>query len=91
MPWSSKWNAPPGAYTASLDNVLRELFPRGGVRESEPSEGGAPSEKPPKKTSRFRIMQPAPRPKPPQISPIFIADKVSLAVSREEDGKLRLG
>jgi hypothetical protein len=35
-------------------------------------------------------MRPAPRERPPQISPIFISDKVSLAVSREKDGKLRL-
>jgi hypothetical protein len=38
-----------------------------------------------------RIMQPAPRQKPPQISPIFISDKVTLHVSREKDRKLRLG
>jgi hypothetical protein len=35
-------------------------------------------------------MRPAPREKPPQISPIFISDKVTLHVSREKDGKLRL-
>ena len=35
-------------------------------------------------------MRPAPREKPPQISPIFIADTVTLHVSREKDGKLRL-
>jgi hypothetical protein len=43
-----------------------------------------------KKTSRFRIMRPAPRQKPPQISPIFISDKVTPHVSREKDGKFRL-
>jgi hypothetical protein len=32
-------------------------------------------------------MVPAPRGKPPQISPIFISDKVTLHVSREKDGK----
>jgi hypothetical protein len=32
-------------------------------------------------------MQPAPRQKPLQISPIFISDKVTLHVSREKDGK----
>jgi hypothetical protein len=32
-------------------------------------------------------MRPAPREKPPQISPIFISDKVTLHVSREKDGK----
>src|SRR6266436_1549135 len=37
------------------------------------------------------LMLPAPRQKPPQISPIFISDKVTLHVSREKDGKLRLG
>jgi hypothetical protein len=36
-------------------------------------------------------MLPAPRQKQPQISPIFISDKVTLHVSREKDGKLRLG
>src|SRR5260370_28065 len=36
-------------------------------------------------------MLPAPRQKPAQISPIFIADDVVLTVSREKDGKLRLG
>jgi hypothetical protein len=30
---------------------------------------------------------PAPRQKPPQISPIFISEKVTLHVSREKDGK----
>jgi hypothetical protein len=35
-------------------------------------------------------MRPAPREKPPQISPIFISDKVTLHVSREKDGKWRL-
>jgi hypothetical protein len=35
-------------------------------------------------------MRPAPREKPPQISPIFISDKVTLHVSREKDGKLHL-
>jgi hypothetical protein len=54
------------------------------------SKGGSTRKMRTKKTSRFRIMQPAPRQKPPQISPIFIADKVSLAVSREKDGKLHL-
>jgi hypothetical protein len=32
-------------------------------------------------------MRPAPQQKPPQISPIFISDKVTLHVSREKDGK----
>jgi hypothetical protein len=36
-------------------------------------------------------MQPAPRGKPPQISPIFISEKVTLHVLREKDGKLHLG
>jgi hypothetical protein len=35
-------------------------------------------------------MLPAPRQKQPQISPIFISDKVTLHVSRGKDGKLRL-
>ena len=35
-------------------------------------------------------MLPAPRQKQPQISPIFISDKVTLHVSREKDGKWRL-
>ena len=35
-------------------------------------------------------MLPAPRQKPAQISPIFISDKVTLHVSREKGGKLRL-
>jgi hypothetical protein len=35
-------------------------------------------------------MRPAPREKPPQISPIFISDMVTLHVSREKDGKLHL-
>jgi hypothetical protein len=35
-------------------------------------------------------MLPAPRQKQPQISPIFISDKVTLHVSREKDGKLHL-
>jgi hypothetical protein len=35
-------------------------------------------------------MQPAPRQKPPQISPIFTSDKVTLHVSRVKDGKFRL-
>jgi hypothetical protein len=34
-------------------------------------------------------MLPAPRQKLPEISPIFISDKVTLHVSREKDGKLR--
>jgi hypothetical protein len=34
---------------------------------------------------------PAPRQKLPEISPIFKADTVTLHVSREKDGKLRLG
>jgi len=33
---------------------------------------------------------PTPHPKPPSISPIFTADNVTLVVSREKDGKLRL-
>jgi hypothetical protein len=36
-------------------------------------------------------MRPAPREKPPQTSPIFISDKVTLHVSREKGGKLCLG
>ena len=36
------------------------------------------------------IMRPAPRPKSPQISPIPIAEKITLHVSREKDGKLRM-
>jgi hypothetical protein len=32
-------------------------------------------------------MQPAPRGKPPQISPIFTSEKVTPTVSREKDGK----
>jgi hypothetical protein len=36
-------------------------------------------------------MAPAPRQKLPEISPISISDKVTLHVSREKDGKLRLG
>jgi hypothetical protein len=36
-------------------------------------------------------MLPAPRQKPAQISPILKADTVRLHVSREKDGKLRLG
>jgi hypothetical protein len=36
-------------------------------------------------------MAPTPRQKTSDISPIFKADKVTLAVSREKDGKLRLG
>ena len=32
-------------------------------------------------------MQPAPRGKPPQISPIFISEKVTLHVLQEKDGK----
>src|SRR5689334_847499 len=43
-----------------------------------------------KKTSRFRIMSYTPLEKPPQISPIFKADKVTPHISREKDGKLRL-
>jgi hypothetical protein len=35
-------------------------------------------------------MLPAPRQKQPQISPIFISDKVTLHVLREKDGKWRL-
>jgi hypothetical protein len=35
-------------------------------------------------------MLPAPCQKQPQISPIFISDKVTLPVSREKDGKLHL-
>jgi hypothetical protein len=35
-------------------------------------------------------MRPAPQQKAPQISPIFTADKVTLHVSREKDGKLHL-
>jgi hypothetical protein len=35
-------------------------------------------------------MLPAPRQKLPEISPIFISDKVTLHVSREKDGKLHL-
>ena len=34
-------------------------------------------------------MAPTPLQKTPQISPIFISDKVTLHVSREKDGKLR--
>jgi hypothetical protein len=33
-------------------------------------------------------MRPTPLQKAPQISPIFTADKVSLHISREKDGKL---
>jgi hypothetical protein len=36
-------------------------------------------------------MLPAPRQKQPQISPIFISDKVTLHVSREKDKKKALG
>ena len=35
-------------------------------------------------------MLPAPRQKLPEISPIFISDKVTLHVSREKDEKLHL-
>ena len=35
-------------------------------------------------------MRPTPPASKQPIAPIFIADKVSLAVSREKDGKLRL-
>jgi len=35
-------------------------------------------------------MPPTPHPKTPPISPIFIADNVTLVVSREKDGKLQL-
>jgi hypothetical protein len=37
------------------------------------------------KTSRIRIMRPAPRQKLPEISPIFKTDTVRLHVSREKD------
>jgi hypothetical protein len=63
----------------------------GGVAGNEENKGGATSKSGPKKTSRFRVMRPAPLQKTPQISPIFISDKVALHVSREKDGKLRLG
>jgi hypothetical protein len=43
-----------------------------------------------KKTSRIRLSRPAPREKPPQISPIFISDKVTLHVSREKDKEIAL-
>jgi hypothetical protein len=36
-------------------------------------------------------MLPAPRQRLPEISPIFISDKVTLHVSQEKDRKLRLG
>ena len=36
------------------------------------------------------VMLPAPCQKQPQISPIFISDKVTLHASWEKDGKLRL-
>jgi hypothetical protein len=35
-------------------------------------------------------MRPAPREKPPQISPIFISDTVTLHVSREKDKEIAL-
>jgi len=35
-------------------------------------------------------LAPTPHPQKLSIAPIFIADKVSLAVSGEKDGKLRL-
>jgi hypothetical protein len=35
-------------------------------------------------------MRPDPTPKSPQISPLFKADAVTLAVSAQKDGKLRL-
>jgi hypothetical protein len=35
-------------------------------------------------------MAPTPQAQKLPIAPVFIADKVSLAVSREKDGKLRL-
>jgi hypothetical protein len=35
-------------------------------------------------------MAPTPRPKIPEISPLFKADEVTLRVSRGKDGKLRL-
>jgi hypothetical protein len=37
------------------------------------------------------IMLPAPRQKQPQISPIFISDKVTIHVSREKDKEIALG
>ena len=37
-----------------------------------------------------RLLAPTPHPQKLSIAPIFIADKVSLAVSGEKDGKLRL-
>jgi hypothetical protein len=37
-----------------------------------------------------RIMFQAPRQKAPQISPIFISERVTLQVSHEKDGKLRV-
>jgi len=36
------------------------------------------------------VLAPPPRPQKLLIAPIFIADSVSLAVSREKDGKLRI-
>jgi hypothetical protein len=39
----------------------------------------------------LRIMLPAPRQKPPQISPIFISDKVTIHVLREKDKEIALG
>jgi hypothetical protein len=40
--------------------------------------------------SQVGLMRPAPQQKPPQISPIFISDKVTLHVSREKGAKFRL-
>ena len=39
---------------------------------------------------REGLLAPTPHPQKLPIAPIFIADSVSLAVSREKDGKLRL-
>jgi len=61
-------------------------------RERAPSSSGRPLPRPPWHPWRRRVALsgPAPRAKPPQISPIFIADKVTPTVSREKDKEIAL-
>jgi hypothetical protein len=62
----------------------------GGSAGNEENEGGHPPKSTRKKRRDFELCYQPPRQKAPQISPIFISDKVTLHVSREKDGKLRL-
>jgi hypothetical protein len=59
-------------------------------QEGRHRRGGQRAKRPTPNAIFSQVLAPTPQAQKLPIAPIFIADKVSLAISRERDGKLRL-